>query len=98
MTSEEVKIELLKLRTTLREQSIKTKMVTSGVWAIMSATLIILKAMGISSLSWFWTLAPLLWPLYLVGLIAAGFLTLAVIVFVIFLIIEGIEKYEKRNN
>lgn len=98
MTSEEVKIELLKLRTTLREQSIKTKMVTSGIWAIMSATLIILKAMGISSLSWFWTLAPLLWPLYLVGLIAAGFLTLAVIVFVIFLIIEGIEKYEKRNN
>lgn len=98
MTNDEFKVELLKLRTTLREQSIKTKMVTSGIWAIMSATLIILKAMGISTLSWFWTLAPLLWPLYLVGLIVAGCLTLAVIVFVIFLIIEGIEKYEKRND
>ena len=79
--------------------TIKPEIILQIVYWITSAVMIILKVIGMSTLTWFWTLIPVTWPFIvsfsIFGLVIGGGISVLILAVIVFGCIELYETIER---
>lgn len=65
------------------------------VWPLLTAVLVVLKLLGLITISWLWVFSPLWLPLALVLAVLAGIAAVALIVFLVGALIAGVKLKSK---